>query len=150
MFVERKRNGIAQGLTFYEHVPFLISTDKIHTERGEAMPTIKDELDWHIYFKKNNDGTDRSNPVEFNWTESGEPLTFRSAYPILKGILECSSDNVEIATKSEFSQGHRKKIFNNQQIEEIKQMYQNGISKNQIAKKFNCSEKTIRNYLKEV
>lgn len=113
------------------------------------MPTIKDELDWHIYFKKNNDGTDKDEPVQFNWIESGEPLTFRSAYPILKGILEDNSDNVEITTKSEFIQGYRKKIFTTQQIEEIKQMYKNGISKNQIAKKFKCSEKTIRNYLKE-
>lgn len=113
------------------------------------MPKVSEQLDWQIYFKKDNDGTDKDVPTQFNWTESGEPLTFRSAYPILKVILEDISDNVEIKTKSEFIQGHRKKIFTNQQLEEIKQMYKDGISKNQIAKKFKCSEKTIRNYLKE-
>lgn len=114
------------------------------------MPLIKDELDWHIYFKKNSDGTDSDKPTPFIWENSNEPLTFRSAYPILKQILEYSSDNVEITTKSEFIQGHRKKIFNDEQTKKIKQLYQNGMSKNKIAKMFNCSEKTIRNYLKEV
>lgn len=51
--------------------------------------------------------------------------------------------------KSEFKQGHRKRMFNDEDVEEIKKLYATGISKNQIAKIKGCSEKTIRNYLKQ-
>lgn len=108
---------------------------------------ISDQLDWQIYFKKNDNGENADKSSAFFWTDSGDPLTFKSAYPTLKSILEIS-DNIEIKTKSEFKQGHRKKIFDQNQINEIKEMYFGGISKNKIAKHFGCSEKTIRNYLK--
>lgn len=45
--------------------------------------------------------------------------------------------------------GRRKKFFNQSDVLKIKEMSKNGISNRKIAKKFNCSEKTIRNYLKE-
>lgn len=44
--------------------------------------------------------------------------------------------------------GHRKKMFTEIQILEIKKLYSEGVSKNKIAKIFHCNEKTIRNYLK--
>lgn len=61
---------------------------------------------------------------------------------------------VENQTKSsnkEFKkmQGRKKKKFNDKQVEEIIQMSKNGISNRKIAKEFHCSEKTIRNYLKQ-
>ena len=40
-------------------------------------------------------------------------------------------------------------MFNEEQVEKIKQLYADGMSKNQIAKMYRCSEKTIRNYLKQ-
>lgn len=52
--------------------------------------------------------------------------------------------------KSKFkkNQGHRKKMFSDAEVIEIKKMYNSGVSKRQIAVYFGCSEKTIRNYLK--
>lgn len=60
-----------------------------------------------------------------------------------------NSDNVEKKTKSEFVQGHRKKIFNEEQIKKIKHLKNNEKWSNcKIAIYFGVSEKTIRNYLK--
>lgn len=61
-----------------------------------------------------------------------------------------NSDKVKNQTKSEPKEmnGRRKKMFNNEQVEQIKNMFKNGMSKSQIARNFKCSEKTIRNYLK--
>jgi DNA-binding NarL/FixJ family response regulator len=116
------------------------------------MPKIKEMLDWQIHF--NQDGGDKVFP--FYWTdEKGEiykdrPLTLRTVYQELKRVLEPSiPDKEEVIIKSEFKQGHRKKMFNEEQVEEIKQLYADGISKSQIAKMYKCSEKTIRNYLKQ-
>jgi len=115
------------------------------------MPTIEQELDWQIYFAKNNDCKDQPKAVPFSWTNTGEPLTFRTAYPQLKKIFTESSENVLKPSKSEnnFIQGHRKKMFSTEQIKEIQEMKKQGLSNCQIAKNFQCSEKTIRNYLKD-
>lgn len=65
------------------------------------MPRVADELDWQIYFKKDND----ENATPFYWLDDNSkiikdrPLTFRSAYPQLKAIFE--SDKVSIETKAE-------------------------------------------------
>ncbi|MDU6274084.1 MAG: helix-turn-helix domain-containing protein [Peptostreptococcaceae bacterium] len=116
------------------------------------MPKIKEMLDWQIHF--NQDGGDKVLP--FYWAdEKGEiyndrPLTLRTVYQELKRVLEPSiPDKEEVIIKSEFKQGHRKRMFNDEDVEEIKKLYATGISKNQIAKIKGCSEKTIRNYLKQ-
>lgn len=51
---------------------------------------------------------------------------------------------------SHFMQGHRHKIFNDDEVEKIKKMCTNGISNRQIAKQMKCSETTIRNYRKKI
>lgn len=63
---------------------------------------------------------------------------------------ELSENKVKSANK-EFipMNGRRKKIFNQNDIIKIKEMSKNGISNRKIAKEFHCSEKTIRNYLKD-
>ena len=116
------------------------------------MPKIEDELDWHIYFKQ--EGFTEARP--FYWIgedgiiDENRPLTLRTAYEELKRIFEPTiSDKKDIKIKSEFKQGHRKRMFNEEQVEKIKQLYADGMSKNQIAKMYRCSEKTIRNYLKQ-
>lgn len=116
------------------------------------MPKIEEELDWHIYFKQ--DGATEATP--FYWLDAdGEidnsrPLTFRTSYEELKRIFEpVITDKKEKTIKSEFKQGHRKKMFNDAEIENIKKLYDKGMSKNKIAKLKGCSEKTIRNYLKQ-
>lgn len=47
-----------------------------------------------------------------------------------------------------FVRGRKPKIFTTEQIKEIKQLKKQGKSNVQIAKIYHCSEKTIRNYLK--
>lgn len=61
-----------------------------------------------------------------------------------------NSDKAKNQIKSEPKEmnGRRKKMFNNEQVKQIENMFKNGISKSQIARHFKCSEKTIRNYLK--
>lgn len=66
------------------------------------------------------------------------------------------SDLEENTTKSDkkrktkiFVRGRRPKMFTAEQIEKIKQLKKQGKSNVQIAKICHCSEKTIRNYLKE-
>lgn len=66
------------------------------------------------------------------------------------------SDLEEDTTKSDkkqkakiFVRGRRPKMFTEEQIEKIKQLKKQGKSNVQIAKTYHCSEKTIRNYLKE-
>ena len=71
---------------------------------------------------------------------------FLSNFKIFKKIF--SADNGYNKTKSEFKQGHRKKMFTQKQVKQIKQMKNKGISNKKIAKYFQCSEKSIRNYLK--
>lgn len=63
-------------------------------------------------------------------------------------LREVYSDLVKNPTKSEFKQGHRHKMFNEKQIQEIKKLKSQGVSNVKIASMYNCSEKTIRNYLK--
>lgn len=116
------------------------------------MPKIEEELDWHIYFKE--DGEEK--PIPFYWIgvdgeiNNNRPLTFRTAYQELKRIFEPDiTDKKEKTTKSEFKQGHRKRMFSDGDVEEIKKLHSKGISKNKIAKMYGCSEKTIRNYLKK-
>ena len=112
------------------------------------IPKVIDELDWQIYFAKDNDGKDIEKPCAFTWTESKKPLTFRSAYPELKEILETSENAVKPA-KSEFVQGHRKPMFSDEVKKEIiyKHTYFN-TSKSELARQYKCSEKTIRNIIK--
>ena len=50
--------------------------------------------------------------------------------------------------KKSQGQGHRHKMFSATEVIEIQKMYNSGVSKRQIAVHFGCSEKTIRNYLK--
>lgn len=48
-----------------------------------------------------------------------------------------------------FVRGHRNKIFTPEQTQEILMLKKQGFSNVRIGKIFQCSEKTIRNYLKE-
>ena len=116
------------------------------------IPKIIDELDWQIYFAKDNDGKDIEKPCVFTWTESKKPLTFRSAYPELKKILESpkGSENAVKSTKSEFVQGHRKPMFSDETKKEIAYKYTYfNTSKSELARQYKCSEKTIRNIIKQ-
>ena len=64
--------------------------------------------------------------------------------------LKKNSDNVEKSTKSEFKRGHRKQMFTEEQKKEIAYLYaNNNMSKSELGRKFKCSEKTIRNILKD-
>ena len=110
------------------------------------MPNVTDELDWQIYFAKNNDCTDRKDAVPFSWTDSKEPLTFRNAYPYLKSIFE--SEKPKKKAKTEFKQGHRKKMFTQEQAEKMVKLKEQGLSNVKIGEAFHCSERTVRNYLK--
>lgn len=110
------------------------------------MPNVEDGLDWQIYFAKNDDGTDSNKTIPFYWHKNGEPLTLRSVYPQLKAIFE--SEKVENKTKSEFRQGHRNKMFTQEQIEEMVKLKEQGLSNIKIRKILHCDKKTIRNYLK--
>ena len=109
---------------------------------------VKDILDWQICFAKDDDGKDIKVPRAFTWTESKKPLTFRSAYPQLKELFE-TSENAVKPTKSEFVQGHRKPMFSDEVKKEIiyKHTYFN-TSKSELARQYKCSEKTIRNIIK--
>ncbi len=117
------------------------------------MATIKDVLDWQIYFKKSENFpfNDLPEPMDYYiLTEPKKPLTFHSAYPFLKEIFE-RSENVVKTTKSEFKRGHRKQLFIEEKKQEIAYLYtHNNISKSELARIYKCSEKTIRNILKYV
>ena len=111
-------------------------------------------LDWQVYFAKNDDGTDKKEASPFVWENSNKPATYRSTYPALKRIFE-SSENVEKSTKSDtpnnFQQGHRKPMFTEEQKQQIIYEYTHyNTPKTQLAQKYHCSEKTIRNILKYV
>ena len=62
------------------------------------------------------------------------------------------SDFVENKPKSDiekFKRGHRKKMFTEKQVEEIKYKYSHcNATKTQLAKEYHCSPKTIYNVLK--
>lgn len=72
---------------------------------------------------------------------------FKNKKRIFEPVEE--TEKKEIKTKSEFKQGHRKRMFNDEDVEKIKELHSTGLSKNKIAKMYKCSEKTIRNYLKQ-
>lgn len=116
------------------------------------MPNISEELDWQIYFKQ--EGAEEATPFYWVGTDGmidrDRPVTFRTAYETLKNIFEPikEADKELNNTKSEFKQGHRKKMFSDAEVEKIKDLHTKGMSKNKIAKMYGCSEKTIRNYLK--
>ncbi len=117
------------------------------------MKEVEEIIKGHVYIKYE----DIEIPIPYYWTnEKGEvdynrPLTLENVYEWLKYIIEHKkiSDKQINETKSEFKKGHRKKMFNDEKVEEIKALYANGLSKNKIAKMYGCSEKTIRNYLKK-
>lgn len=56
-------------------------------------------------------------------------------------------ENINVI-KGPIPQGHRKKIFNDNQIKDIKNRREHGESITNIAKFYKCSRKTIYNYLK--
>nr|CRY97629.1 hypothetical protein [uncultured prokaryote] len=114
------------------------------------MVEIKDQLDWQIYFKKSGDFPfdDLPKAVAYEWVKTKKPVTYRSAYPLLKEFFE-HSENVVKTTKSEFKRGHRKQLFTEEQKQKIAYLYtHNNISKSELARIYKCSEKTIRNVLK--
>ena len=116
------------------------------------IPEIKEELDWQIYFAKDSNGKDKKEANAFVWTNSKLPLTFRSAYPYLKELLEPqeNSANVVKSTKNEFIRGHRKQMFSEKTKEEIVYKYTHfNTSKSELAREYKCSEKTIRNIVKQ-
>ena len=67
--------------------------------------------------------------------------------------LKESSENVTKQTKSEtnnFQRGHRKSMFSQEQKRKIYAEHTiDKISKCELARKYHCSEKTIRNIIKE-
>lgn len=80
---------------------------------------------------------------------------------ILVGLLEenerLERENQELRRQSQkttkrescekkICQGHRKKLFGEVEKQEINRMKAEGMSNVEIAKKFHCSESTIRNY----
>ena len=123
------------------------------------MPSINNELDWQIWFAKNDNGTDRKEPVPFYWTNSKKPLTFRSAYPYLKSIFEVEENGtsqkpepvqkVENRTNCTFGQGRKPKKFTAEQAEKMIELRAKGLSYAKIGAAVRCSKGTVRNYLKE-
>ena len=60
------------------------------------------------------------------------------------------SENVVKSTKSEFVQGHRKPMFSDETKKEIAYKYTYfNTSKSELARQYKCSEKTIRNIIKQ-
>lgn len=118
------------------------------------IPTIEQELDWQIYFAKNNNCEDLKNAVAFVWTSNNNPLTLRTAYPQLKKLLEpsengCMPQNPKVVSNGKHP--HRPPLFTEEQKQEIAYKYTHyNASKSSLAKEYRCSEKTIRNILKGV
>ncbi len=116
------------------------------------MKEVEEIIKGHVYIKYE----DMEIPIPYYWTnEKGEidynrPLTLENVYEWLKPIIEHKkiSDKQVNKIKSEFKQGHRKRMFTDEDVEKIKELYATGVSKNKMAKRYGCSEKTIRNYLK--
>lgn len=114
---------------------------------------IKDFLDIPIVWRFGINfgfGMDGEYDILKHWKKSKEYVTLRNVYPTLKTILEEeNAENVDNKIKSaKFVQGHRHKIFDNEQIDKIKILKCKKMSNRQIASIMKCSEKTIRNYLK--
>lgn len=63
----------------------------------------------------------------------------------LKGFFK-NSDKVENMTKSE---PRKPKMFGSADVEKMKKLKKEGYSNVKVAKMMKCSEKTVRNYLKE-
>lgn len=116
------------------------------------IPTIEQELDWQIYFAKTNDCKDTENASPFEWISDKSPLTFRSAYPQLKKILESLAQEEEKKLRLErlnSEESKRKKLaFSGDKLNKLKQDRKAGMSIRALANKYNCSTRTIQKYLK--
>lgn len=116
------------------------------------MPNVEEELDWQICFAKDNDCKDIEKAVAFSWTSDKTPVTFRSAYPQLKKILEPLAQEEEKKLRLErlnSEESKRKKLaFKGEKLENLKQDRKNGMSIRKLADKYNCSTRTIQKYLK--
>ncbi len=75
-----------------------------------------------------------------------EPIDAETFYTIIEPEPLDQEENKNVI-KRPIKQGHRKKIFNDGQIKDIKYRYWHGESITSIAKLYRCSRKTIYNYL---
>lgn len=117
------------------------------------MSGVRDGLDWQIYFKKTGDGEDREEAAPFMWTLTKDPVTLRSAYPVLKRVMDELEDAEKTIDKplsalSSIGKGGRKRLFSKAEEAAILEDFKKGVSKRFLAKKWGCSEKTVRNLVK--
>ncbi len=61
-----------------------------------------------------------------------------------------AENKIKSAPQKALQRGHRKKMFNNKDIEKIRKLKEENTSNRQIAKILKCDEKTVRNYLREM
>lgn len=83
---------------------------------------------------------------------TGQAATLRALYPLLKDIFDGAkkSENVGFKPNSEIAQGHRQPLFDLDTELEIVDLYAHfNASKSEIARRYKCSEKTIRNIIKK-
>lgn len=94
------------------------------------MPVVSKEQEKEIIYVKEN------NPVK--WMDTDKLVTLGD---LEKEIIKKYKKEKNINFK-------KPKLFNDEQIKEINKLKKQGLSNVKIAKKMNCSEGTIRNYLK--
>ena len=113
----------------------------------ENSTEIKDFLDVPILFDLSYLGEEE--PIKKLWKSTHGRVTFRTAYPKLKEILE-SAEKATTKPKSALIQGHRKKIFTSDMEKVITHFYTHDkVSKRELARRFHCDEKTIRTIIKK-
>lgn len=64
-------------------------------------------------------------------------------------ISNTCSENAKALRDKKVMNGKKPKMFNDNDVREMIKLKNQGFSNVQIAKKFKCSEKTVRNYLKK-
>ncbi len=84
--------------------------------------------------------------------ETGKIYTIEDFIEYFSAEIERKSaeNRIKSAPQKALQRGHRKKMFNNKDIEEIRKLKEENTSNRQIAKILKCDEKTIRNYLREI
>lgn len=66
-----------------------------------------------------------------------------------KDYVEYTEKGTDSPKSASIISGVKPRMFNQYEVNQIKQYKEMGLSNYKIARKFDCSEKTIRNYLKE-
>lgn len=101
-----------------------------------------------IYWCDDNDNIDLSRPVTLKTLYISLKRIFENSQDLQKQNLK-NSENLYQESKKPFVNGHRKSLFTEKQKQEIVNSYvHDNISKMELARRYKCSEKTIRNVIK--